>query len=120
MREIKTKAWDGKSWREDFYLDRHGKPFLSDYCSEGEPHTPVDWDIVQFTGLLDSKGKEIYEGDIISNGRGDGWSAVVVWNENQCGFYIKWNLGYSPLSGNARKSIWEVIGNIHQHPDLLP
>ena len=91
----------------------------------------------QFTGLTDKNGKEIYEGDIL---RGDeypfncdgidNYFAEVVWADNVCGFYRithkKANStvrgishgNWSELDEEDIKS-FEIIGNIHDNPELL-
>ncbi len=68
----------------------------------------------RFTGLRDSKGKEIWEGDIVRLGSSNyevKWLAdagqFCFWRPDDIG----WNLLHS--------SECEVIGNIHQHPKLL-
>lgn len=65
----------------------------------------------QYTGLKDKNGVEIYEGDILECGSGYLW--VVKWNEVHCGFLAEGE-DVSELNFNA-----EVIGNIHQNPELL-
>ena len=92
------------------------------------------WNVVpetvgQFTGLTDRNGKEIYEGDIITvNGR---YPRVVLWDK------MSWSL--MPTKFYQDKYFWvmnlqhpgpdwwetfagkfEVIGNIHDNPDLIP
>lgn len=73
--------------------------------------------IGQFTGLLDKNGKEIYEGDIvkyIGNEIGD-----VFTNE------IKYDgAGFNPLDAiywmsDIENTECEVIGNIHDNPELI-
>jgi uncharacterized phage protein (TIGR01671 family) len=75
---------------------------------------------MQFTGMLDANGKEIYEGDVVSDHVGIG---VVEYSKknaafrvNYCDGYGKWFIDYT-LKGE-RESI-EVIGNIHQNKELL-
>lgn len=89
-------------------------------CLNIDPNT-----IGQFTGLLDKNGKEIYEGDIVKT-KGN-WGGVVTWNSRGY-YYIKDKYYYdneepdlSPLGSlhcYERKQL-EIIGNIHDNPELL-
>jgi hypothetical protein len=112
MREIKFRAWDkieGKMWYPDAIMDggRPMKCHMGVYISypEQEPHDPV----MQFTGLQDSKGVEIYEGDITRDGD------IIEWTEDICGEYgcIGWNI---TTVGALYVSI---VGNIYENPELL-
>jgi len=74
----------------------------------------------QYTGLRDINGVKIFEGDIVRDHVGVG---EVKYSETRAAFkvsyrdgYAKWFIDYT-LKGE-RESI-EVIGNIHQHPELL-
>ena len=74
--------------------------------------------LMQFTGLKDKNGKEIYEGDICENGDWvpdahaySSWQEVVEWTEGDAGFR-----GIYP-NGDGMECV--VIGNIYENPELL-
>ena len=76
------------------------------YTIEVDPAT-----IGQFTGMTDKNSKKIYEHDIIEDEL-DGLNDVVVYRENK--FWLE------PLNDDA--IYWEksnVIGNIHDNPELI-
>ena len=104
MRSLKFRVWDTeeKKWRNEMIL-----------CdSNGELHIQDHMVIMQFTGLLDREGKEIWEGDVVRSPMGGKWE-------------IKWRYGgYIPCNGSVwGDTAWwqdcEVLGNIYEHPHLL-
>lgn len=64
----------------------------------------------QLTGLLDKHGKRIFEGDIVAS-------------RVRRPYEVKWEDGVFCMIGTAipisRVGIFEVIGNIHDNPELL-
>lgn len=76
----------------------------------------------QFTGLCDKKGTKIFEGDILTDGNA---KYLAEYSLYSCGFQADgfdregiWSL-YHLCHGNNRGKEIEVIGNIHDNPDLL-
>ena len=65
----------------------------------------------EFTGLLDKNGKEIYEGDIIEVTDGDGWNLGSI--------VVNLDPGYVCQLDIDDRCIGEIIGNIHENPELL-
>lgn len=77
---------------------------------------PEDIEVMQFTGLIDKEGKEIYEGDIYSQGD-DNIRYTVMFIDCQ---FIGRQVGNRSLAGLTYfADDIEVIGNIHESPDLL-
>lgn len=125
MREIKFRAWDErrKIMHYDFEFIMSGIEnndwivFKSDKNRlDSKPH-PFDnprfqkqLKIMQFTGLEDKNGKDIYEGDILHMKQSEhlGYTPHLV--EHICELYDRDSYTYH---------FSEVIGNIYENPELL-
>lgn len=126
-REIKFRFWgkfgelneeEDECEMEMLYGDRfcfqHAEPIDTLFADKS-------FIVMQYAGLKDKNGKEIYEGDILTNSYGK--IDVVIFYEN--GFFgkSKSNMGknhywYNPLCSDYIKNK-EVIGNIYENPELL-
>ena len=121
MREIKFRAWmkDSKLMIEDV-VPIHNEVY-GHYCKDLERDTDKylklkNCEIMQYTGLKDRNGKEIYEGDIVEAIRYDGLAVTGVVGFRDCSFVI--STGYQTIYTWMDYQI-EIIGNIHENPELL-
>ena len=108
------------------YIDKNG------HKKSGNFHNYVDCPemvIIQYTGLKDKNGKEIYEGDIVGFKRKEILHtlhhSVVEWDDMKAGFFLtrvhmfpkKQDSSIRNEFINAKNK--EVIGNIYENPELL-
>ncbi|OAS19262.1 YopX family protein [Paenibacillus oryzisoli] len=118
MKEYKFRGWHPGRYSHQyepkmFYDDKPGDCLV--WKNQGQPLT-----IMQFTGLKDRNGKEVYEGDIVSftdtylNNMPERTGKVSFANAS---FYIECS-----TSNHFRWTDYdvEVIGNIHENPDMVP
>lgn len=131
QRKLKFRAW--KKYDEDEREEHSGKAgemIPADELAFEEYEPLVDqlngddtMELMQYTGMTDVKGTEIYEGDIVKT---DGEVInVVEWDDTQ----LEWTLDYAH---KYRRSLWlfydirgradndiKVVGNIYENPELV-
>lgn len=132
-REIKFRLWSkiGKIFIEtnnpnlEFVINNNGYLYsIENFYGEIYVLPQMDIEVLQFTGLQDRNGKEIYEGDILKyNFPYDGrlkHISPVTYLETQASFGLKDIYGNEiPLYRITANNYFEVVGNIYENPELL-
>ena len=146
MREIlfRGKHIATGAWEYGFYVhipnmrgeDKHLIQTLDEDGDMGLIHSVNPATVGQCTGLTDKNGKRIFEGDILQFG---GRRLMVWWNGEAFQWQAKTVAGYDYIPYEVSDTDWtnvdlgviyseipilgkmttEVIGNIHDHPELL-
>ncbi len=130
MRKIKFRAWSKLAKRMylpekgcDLLIRIDGKVFVDIDIKEniGISEVIATTELMQFIGLKDKNGKEVYEGDIIEfENQG---KYVIIYREDSAMFYVR------PTTNGEQIPIWleyskqncpyVVSGNIYENPELL-
>lgn len=107
QREIKFRAWDGEHMIHDIGI-RSG---MALHLDTGKMH---DWPLMQYTGLNDKDGREIYEGDVV---KADGLlPGAIIFYESA----FRTEEAAEPLADDAELyGGFTVIGNIYENPELI-
>ena len=124
-REIKFRAWDKKRNKIDyvykiFYGELTGK-LLAIELSDKLLQEANEFELMQYTGLKDSTGKDIYEGDILKINI----NVELRQSEEYQEVYYKngefraheWSLK-ELLQYDAKEMCFFVVGNIYEHPEF--
>lgn len=144
MRQIKFRLWDSKNncWYEPTFEAYRGKVEEVMISPRGrltmrtmtelidESMFPNRFELMEYTGLHDKNGRDVYEGDIVHVW--DNGVAVVIFDESlgrgqwMCKFkpaFPDWDEWSAPLygwlEGNVDGSVFEILGNVYENPELM-
>ncbi len=127
-REIlfRGKRFDNNQWSEGFlsfiYTDgRNSNGFI--YTDKAQIYSPVEVrshdvytsTVGQFTGLTDKNGVKIFEGDLVFTGYGEYYQGRHEYSKT-----VTIDMSdYEALNALCNANIVQVIGNIHDNPELV-
>jgi uncharacterized phage protein (TIGR01671 family) len=146
MRTIKFRAWDKEngimvlsSEEQDWYTFGFEKGVLKCWNTWEEPESyeepahidseELDTPLMQFTGLLDRNGKEIYEGDVVYADRNKKRYEIQIGaydsEDDESDEHSHFGVHGKEMGEHWREEMGmsekyvEVIGNIYENPELL-
>ena len=133
MREIKFRAWDKNDKRIfidpqmiDFYNKKIGyMQYQTEYMPDTSYSIPVGFEefeyseLMEWTGLYDKNGEDIYEGDIIFESFGEKYYKVIFENGS---FKAEFNGDFDEYSFDLIDVVaqgCEIVGNIYENSELI-
>lgn len=136
MRDIKLRFWD-KENKSMVYQNKESLFPLSYYKIVCDCFTDFEFRLfklknntmnfeevesvkMQYTGLIDINGKEIYEGDILRHFKRYKDKLLKIEVSPSYGVYAQKNYNTKILIGKSNTHLYfEVVGNIYENPDIL-
>lgn len=122
MRPIKFRAWNGEEMTREFFITSNGEISYGTVIGHNgnQVFNIVDWKLMEWTGLLDKNGKEIYEGSVVKS---------TISNNDDSTKLVEWDgFRFLPFTGTCsccedyegwRGDDCEVIGDIYSNPEIL-
>ena len=117
-REIKFRAWNKK---KNIMMEPSHNVLIDSYdgCPHfsfgyNEPMPEPNWILMQYTGLKDKNGKEIYEGDVVKDGS---VNRVIEWSSHRGNRVVGYFAAFTIID-NPDECL-EIIGNRYENPELL-
>ena len=112
-------CFDGERWK---LLDYSRTLLETDEYGMNEIEQPWEVgniEIMQYTGLKDKKGVEIYEGDVLFHPLQGRRKVYYPYSENVASYGLRdIDNGFGSTLRDSH-AVWEIIGNIYENPELL-
>jgi uncharacterized phage protein (TIGR01671 family) len=125
---MNNNRFNFRVWYSQYSRMHHvGDWYLEEVYFDGKPWNDPASTVMQYTGIKDKNGKEIYEGDILSYKQHMHSTSVTMDKKDyivydNAMFCFKSDCGTQSFGGgmsNAGREEFEVIGNIFENPELL-
>lgn len=123
FRVLKFRAWKDENKKWLFWQNIYeSNAFWEDI------HYPDTLPVMQYTGLKDKNGKDIYEGDVVELKSKKGWKrgsnhmrgiGKVYYSSESLEYRVKKDDGQGMILHWGGTESIEVIGNIHENPELV-
>lgn len=118
MREIKFRAWDTQVEEMLYGVEHTYDGYKVPMPSFGALlDCPDFYDVMQYTGLKDKNGKEIYEDDILQFSNGN--LGEVIWSHLRAGFDVAFANAIPEELDHNLASDCVVVGNTYENKELL-
>jgi uncharacterized phage protein (TIGR01671 family) len=117
MRELKFRFYDHKLSKDMIYQQSYE---TRNVIFNKWEITPKCSPLMQYTGLKDKNGREIYEGDIILGDSYGEYPLIIKWDNEYTGFYCHDPKGNEDDHLNMIEAAnGKIIGNIYENPELI-